>query len=86
MEERDVTIPAIDDLFRKDDYQPEQVKEAKGEPKQPITPLEKLKDEVCDVVNDYVLTSSLNEVDAWNLKEELCETIQKWWKDQNTNS
>lgn len=86
MEERNAAIINVNELFKEDDCRPELVKKSKGEPKQPITPLEKLKDEVGDVVNDYVLTSSLNEVDAWTLKEELCETIQKWWKDQNTNS
>jgi hypothetical protein len=87
MEERDVTIPAIDDLFRKEDYQPELVKESKGEPKQDVGLIETLKDDVSDVVDNYVLsTRGLTVWEIMNLKNDLCETIQKWWTNQNTNS
>lgn len=87
MEERDVTIPAIDDLFRKEDCQPELVKESKSAPKQPISTIEKLKEEICDVVDDYMPNiHCLTDWDTINLKNDLCEAIQKWWKDQNTNS
>jgi hypothetical protein len=87
MKECKVTVPNVDELFREDDCHPELVKKSKGEPKQDVGLIETLKDDVSDVVDNYVLsTRGLTVWEIMNLKNDLRETIQKWWTNQNTNS
>lgn len=92
MDERDVTIPAIDEFFRKDDcYCQETVKQITP-PKAPITSqvakddLEPLKKEIGEIIDDWAYLEQVPAQKTVDLKQHLNVVVYAWWKHRNTNS